>query len=47
MVTLTPIKFDGDRHRGIADLMILDCHVISQDHVTKRLSNTVGGAIQG
>ena len=28
-----------DRHCGSEDIMVLVCHVISQDHVTKRLGN--------
>ena len=33
-VSHDPAKFGGDKHCGRGDIMILICHVISQDHVT-------------
>ena len=39
MVSHTPAKFGGDRHRGSGDTMVLDGHVISPDHMTKGSSN--------
>ena len=42
MVNHTPAKFDGCKHRGRGDIMILVCHVISQDHVTKGSNSIMG-----
>ena len=30
-----PVKFGGHRHSDNGDIMVLVCHVISQDHVIK------------
>ena len=38
MVSHTSAKFGGQRHLGNGD-MFLVCHLISQDHVTKRYNN--------
>ena len=35
-------KFCGHRYCGVGDIIILVCHVILQDHVTKGWSNIVG-----
>ena len=43
MVSHTPVKFD-DRHCGSEDMMILVCHVILSDHVTKGFSNVMSGS---
>ena len=32
-----PVKFGGYRHSDNGDIMVLVCHVISQDHVIKGL----------
>ena len=42
MVSHVPVRFDGHRHRGSADKIFLVCHVISQDHLTKRQINIMG-----
>ena len=34
MVTPNFAKFGGLRHCGSGDIMVLGCHVISQNHVT-------------
>ena len=38
----TPAKFDGHRHRGIGDVMVLVCHVVSLDNVTEGSSKIMG-----
>ena len=35
-------KFGGHWHCGSGDIIVLDCHMISQNHVTKRLGNFMG-----
>ena len=47
MVSNTPAKFDGHRHRGIEDVMVLVCHVISLDNVTEESSKIMGRNHQG
>ena len=47
MVSNTPAKFDGHRHRGIEDVMVLVCHVISLDNVTEGSSKIMGRNHQG
>ena len=37
-----PAKFDGNRHCGDGDVMILVCQVISQDYVIKGLFDVIG-----
>ena len=32
-----PVKFGGHKHSDNGDIMVLVCHVISQDHVIKGL----------
>ena len=39
MVIHYPAKFGGDKHRGSGDIMVLICHVISQDLLTEGASN--------
>ena len=39
-------KFGGHSHSG-SGIMILVCHVISQDHVIKRSRNFMGGSPHG
>ena len=39
-----PAKFGCHRDCGSGDLMVLDCHVVLQDHVTKRSSNFIDGS---
>ena len=34
-------KFGGERHHGNADTVILVCHVVSEDHVTRSFSRLV------
>ena len=41
-VSCQPAKFDGNRHCGDGDVMILVCHVISQDYVIKELFDVIG-----
>ena len=36
---LTRDKSGGNRHRDSGNVIVLVCHVILQDHLTKRLSN--------
>ena len=33
MVSDYPVKFDGDKHWGVGDIIVLVCHVISENHV--------------
>ena len=40
MVNHTPAKFGGHRHLGSGDMLSV-CHVISQDHVTKKYTNII------
>ena len=37
-----PAKIGGHRRCCIGEIMVLVCHVISQDHVTKELSKFMG-----
>ena len=37
-----PAKFSGHRHSGGGDVMVLVCHVISQDHLIKKSSDFMG-----
>ena len=37
-------KFGGRRHCGSSDIVVLVCHVIMQDHVTKGLNNSMGSS---
>ena len=37
-----PTTFSGDRHGSSRDIMVLVCHVISQDHMIKRLCDVKG-----
>ena len=37
-----PVKFGGHWHCGSGDTMVLVCHVILQDHVTKGSNNYMG-----
>ena len=37
-----PATFLGHKHCGSGDIMVLVCHVISQDRMTKRWSNIMG-----
>ena len=39
MVSPTPAKCGGHRHRGNRDIMFSVCHMISQDHAIKGSSN--------
>ena len=35
MVSYHPAKFGGNRHSHSGDIMVLACHMISQDHLIK------------
>ena len=37
-----PAKFGGHRHCDSWDIMVLTCHVMSQDHVIKGLCDFMG-----
>ena len=37
-----PTKFGGHKRYGSGDMMILVCHVISQDHMIKRSCDCMG-----
>ena len=43
MVCQHPAKFGGYRHCCSGDIIILVCHVISQDHLIKGLCDFIGG----
>ena len=38
-----PAKFDGHSHFGSGVIMILVCHLISQDHMIKGSEDFMGG----
>ena len=38
MVSHTPAKLDGDRHRGSGNIMVLVCHVMPQDNKPIRVN---------
>ena len=42
MVSLTPTKFNGHKHNRGGDLIVLLCHLITQDHMSKASSNIMG-----
>ena len=42
-----PTKFNGHKHHRRGDLMVLLCHLITQDHMSKASSNRWVGAPQG
>ena len=42
MVSHTPAKFGGHRHRGSGCIMVLVCLVILQGHATKWSSKFIG-----
>ena len=44
MVSHQPANFDDNRHCGSGDVIVLDCHMILRDHMTKGLSNCIGGS---
>ena len=41
-VSQYPIRFGDDRHCGSGDIIVLVCHMILQDPVTKASSNILG-----
>ena len=43
-VTYHPAKFGSHRHCDSGDMMILVCHMILEDRVTKKLSNFMSGS---
>ena len=42
MVSHIPREFRGHREHGSRDIMVLVCHIISQDRMTKVSSNIIG-----
>ena len=42
MVSYNPAKFGGHRHCVSRDIMVLVCHMILQDHITKGILNIMG-----
>ena len=47
MVSHYPAKFGGHRHCDSGDIIVLVCHVISQEYVIKRSRDLVVVARQG
>ena len=44
MVNHHPARFGGHGHSGSGDIMVSVCLTISQDHLTKGLSNSSSGS---
>ena len=42
MVSHITAKFGGEKHRGSGYIMVLVCHAISQNYVTKALISIMG-----
>ena len=39
------VKFDGHRHYDSGDIAVLNCHVILQDHVIKKVRESAGRSL--
>ena len=39
-----PVKFGGHRYCGSGDIIVLACHVITQDHMIKQSCDLMGGS---